>query len=297
MRKDMTQVISKGGNAGKFHPFLGRHVEKFRPHNDVHFSLIDRDFDGYPTGEILPQLRSRDGVIIQAGDFLHDASPAPTYVDFEPVEIGRVTIRKDRDRGHNVTRAPLNRWLAAQVGRPWSEVRAELSSKHVPGLYGSLKEWITDRVAEKCFRSGDALYFCTRHCGVQEVGWNDFYVDPNTGILHASVAETHAAKEKRLRKQREADRAKVFRKGPGDLQYHKREGIWYEVKVASFSEAYKREAREENFFNPNIRDTFRKCRRSCYELLASYELYGNSDLYAASHKALGGRQAKKLGLH
>ena len=229
-----------------------------------------------------------------------------TSEGFEPLEVGRVRmkVRTGRwdDACHNVTFAPIRRWLASQVGRLWSEVNAELSSRHLPALQQSLREWVADEVARNCYRESDgSLCFGSRFSGVQPVTWNDYYVDPVSGLLCKSVNE-RVNWYKANRVKREAARAEVFRKGAGDVQYHKRDGVWYEVHVASYSEKVKEiETGKEkaSFGGVRIFDTFLKEGRPRFFSNSdrARALYGNADLYAVSHRVLGRRDLHRLNLN
>lgn len=268
MRQDMYRVVNQGGNAHKFHPFMGRTVQQFRTGGRDDFEPQDYGF-------------------------------YPQAVDVEPVEVGRAKMRVTGSRhgGDNVTFAPLRRWLASQVGRRWSEVYAEMSAKYVPAMGRSLREWLAGEVAIDCYRSEDGtLLVNTTYRGVQEAGaWSDFYVDPDTGLLCKSARNWGRTRWKDQLARREAERAKVFRKGEGDIQYHKRDGIWYEVRVASFSKAEQASPERYGYKEP-VFDSFLKSERRAWHGEQARELYGERDLYAVSHRALGRRDAAKLAL-
>jgi hypothetical protein len=222
---------------------------------------------------------------------------------FEPLEAGRVRMRDKRlgwNEFDNVTFAPLRRWLAAQVGRPWAEVYAELPGRYIPTTGQSPRAWAAREVAQNCWRNAEgALVFNASYGGVREVTFNDFYVDPETGRLLA-VQHNDRKRAALRRAEQAAERAKVFRQGKGNLQYHKREGIWYEVTLGPVPEHVYRvkEPADKAVFGAGgwPMDTFLKKRRWHLADHESMRLYGAKDVYAVSHRTLSRKECKRLNL-
>lgn len=223
---------------------------------------------------------------------------------YMPIESGRVRMRDRRigwgDEKSNVTYKPIRRWLAAQVGRPWDSVYAELSARYLPRMGESLRSWVNGEVSQDCWRNNaNELVFNSTFAGVRDVGFNDFYVDPVTRLLCASARACSRSLWAERQAQIENERAKVFRQGPGNLQYHKRDGVWFEVTMASLSQEISRLERVK-LANPEfpvrsmVFDSFEKRRRSAP---LSYQAANRkNDLYAKSHRTLSSRECSRLNL-
>ena len=114
------------------------------------------------------------------------------YEGTEPLEMGRESMSIKSPgwdaKQSNVTFKPLKRWLSAQVGRPWSEVYAEMSNKFLPAMRHSLRGGVEGEVSQKCFPGADGtLCFGSKYHGVKEASFNDYYVDPASGMLCRSI--------------------------------------------------------------------------------------------------------------
>jgi hypothetical protein len=138
----------------------------------------------------------------------------------------------------NENLAPLRRYLARQVGRPWSKVYSEISEnlRVTNAVQQHVRDHLKDFVAIKvaCDKTGEPI---------DNSGWlrsYDFYVDPRDGILKRAKAETDKARKRAKEQcqqrlalaQNKIDKIKV---GPGsDLRRVKK--IWFAVKYSMTSE-------------------------------------------------------------
>lgn len=234
--------------------------------------------------------------------------------DAEPVEVGRVRM-KQRHAGYNdgpnsTAYGTLKRLVASRVGKPWATVYSELSGKYLGALGKSLREWVADNVSQDCYRNAEGvLCFNSAYYGVEEVTYNEYYVDPGTGLLcrTQSLANQRMSRYKSQLAQRKAEKELVRRIVSPVLQYHKREGVWFEVTMASrASRAEEVNAKEQfknlmkragrNYHEDCIWDTFLKSSNLILGSNASQELYGSRDLFAVSHRALSREDVRRLNL-
>ena len=117
--------------------------------------------------------------------------------------------------------APLRRFLQSALGRPWNEVHSEirerinLNSALQLHIWQHVEQYVAMRVFERdgqfVNESGRALY-------------NDFYVDPNSGILCKVVRPSR--RERRRERQKPPEYIwKCYQRS----QYRKLDDIWYLV--------------------------------------------------------------------
>jgi hypothetical protein len=131
----------------------------------------------------------------------------------------------------NENLAPLRRYLARQVGRPWSKVYSEISAKlkATNAVQQHVRDHLKDYVAIRLsFNKAGEPMSVTR--------WRrsyDFYVDPRDGILKRAKNDTDKAR-KRAKERRRQRLARVQSKvdrinlAPGsDLR--RLGGIWFSV--------------------------------------------------------------------
>jgi hypothetical protein len=149
-------------------------------------------------------------------------------------------LRGDRKQ-LNENLAPLRRYLASQVGRPWRKVYSEIS-EHLradSAVQQHVRDHLRDFVAvsprrdirnwRSSFRAG--------------LWWQDFYVDPATGLL---------CRTDRLPEEKARRRAKRNRPGPPvesikiaeDRELRLINGLWYDVQFAPLPEPIYRVLRE-----------------------------------------------------
>jgi len=129
----------------------------------------------------------------------------------------------------NENLAPLRRYLARQVGRPWDKVYSEISAnlKATNAVHQHVRDHLNDYVAIKVSfnKAGESMSVSR--------WWRsyDFYVDPRDGILKRAKNETDKAR-KRAKEQRrrrlalEQTKVNRIRLAPGsDLR--RLRGIWF----------------------------------------------------------------------
>lgn len=131
----------------------------------------------------------------------------------------------------NENLAPLRRYLASQVGRPWSKVYSEISAnlKATNAVQQHVRDHVKDYVAVTVSdnKAGEPMAVSR--------WWSvcDFYVDPRDGILKRAKTDTDKARKraKEQRRQRlmlaqsKVDRIKLA--AGSDLR--RLNGIWFAV--------------------------------------------------------------------
>jgi hypothetical protein len=137
-----------------------------------------------------------------------------------------------REKFLNENLAPLRRYLRAQIGRPWTAVRSEISAHLNVGsaVQKHVLDHLSDFVDENVFEREDGLY--TRRWGrigrVRSLGRPTLYVDPRTGILRMAPMEPRKAAR---RKRRRLTHVRVL---SPTRQLRRKDGVWYEVTIGSF---------------------------------------------------------------
>jgi hypothetical protein len=130
-----------------------------------------------------------------------------------------------RDKSLNENLAPLRRYLARQIGRPWdkvySEIRATLDTRSALGLH--VMQHIEDFIAIKTMTIDGAVY-CRRRCSLAPV--EGMYVHPGSGLIRyikprprRTWRKTTAGEPNFVRLSRETAFEKIG-------------GIWYRLEYA-----------------------------------------------------------------
>jgi len=121
--------------------------------------------------------------------------PDGDFADPDMFDLNRKVVRKSfSDR-----LSPLRRYLATQVGRPWSKIEGEfrkaLDTRTVIGRH--LWDHARDMVEQKVRMNPDGRPVTLRGYPV----WTDFFVHPRTGILHQPKPERidpHRERQKKI---------------------------------------------------------------------------------------------------
>ena len=167
--------------------------------------------------------------------------PAPSDIEDAPTRES-LRWRHRHRKWLNENLAPLRRFLASQVGRPWDAVYAELCAgiDRRNTVQRHIHEHIEDFVAIRVHERQGTLYTDRgggRHVALSTMWAPHFYVDPAHGLLRLNAGRTEA--RRRHRDKRRADIA-AQRGGDGDArrvvdattQLHRIAGLWYRVELA-----------------------------------------------------------------
>lgn len=171
-----------------------------------------------------------------------------------PGTIGIRRLRELTDTKHKYLRdhlAPLKRYLAKQVGRPWNHVYSDIcaSQDRRNFLKQHVHEHLENFVLIHVVVAGDGEFF---PADSWDYGWRPgeywrqpFYVDPNTGLLKSSRAlwqKLARQSGKGSDGSGDQDRDAVVVILDADYWYTKHElrklkGIWYEIRYRRDPEA------------------------------------------------------------
>jgi len=181
----------------------------------------------------------------------------------------------------NENLAPLRRYLRKQVGRPWNKVHSEIC-EHL-SLDSAVKSHVLDHVRLEVI-TDVVLVGKVPHHGPHS--WfragpivNSLYVDPNSGLLRATVQVPR-------RRRRKPDPAFVDCPGDADIQFHPVDGLWYEIRLAPLDRLapYTHDVLLRRLVDPR--------NASGCAILA--DMYGRPGVYGVSKRQLNSREIRKF---
>jgi hypothetical protein len=133
----------------------------------------------------------------------------------------------------------LKRYLARQVGRPWNKVYAEICANL--RVDSTVQQHVRDHLRD--FVVVQPRRDVTRHSFRGSLWWQEFYVDPKTGLLCRT--DKLPEEKARLRAKRQRPTPPLERiKLAEDRELRLIDGIWYEVQMAPMPNARYRVVRE-----------------------------------------------------
>ncbi len=216
-------------------------------------------------------------------------------------EVLRVSAREPRGRAPktkylNENLAPLRRFLASQVGRPWNKVYSEISEhlKPTSTVQQHVRDHVEDFVAVKTrMRAGEVQVTGRwgRDMSLQE-SYQRLYVHPRTGLLRENPHwKSWSTKARAEREEAEKLRTQRRREVDAKTQLHCLDGVWWEVRLAKVK-LHKGKNGRATFAEP-FTDAVKSAELST---LPPEELYGKSGVYAAELHKLSKTELKWLGL-
>jgi len=216
----------------------------------------------------------------------------------------------------NENLAPLQRFLLAQVGRPWNKVYSEISAgidrrntvqQHI---YAHLEDMIATQVEWRDGRWLD-LQDRSRHFRTFESLRQPLYVDPRTGLIRSNNQYRRWKVVRDAQRAREAAEIAARRRVIDDtMQLMLLEGQWYEVRLARLPPLYVVEKVIDgkvwrSWKSDGVYDVVLRCtvRRHDHEHTdRQHFLYGGPnphsarDVYAVSKRQLSRREMLGAGL-
>jgi hypothetical protein len=237
------------------------------------------------------------------GGGFRSESPAP--IDWEDSPRQEGLRRRHRSRKWlNENLAPLKRYLAAQVGRPWDKVFSEICAgiDRRNTVQQHIHLHIEDFVELRVYDIDGVLHFKSwRGREPLESYWApEFYVDPVNGLLRSNKGRIKARRE--YDRQRRADisaarqgRREDRRIVDANTQLHRIDGVWYRIDLATIND----QSIYERKVDALRRLELHKCPRvsSLKGVPSSLELYDDADLYARSKRQLSARELRQYALH
>ena len=141
----------------------------------------------------------------------------------------------------NENLAPLRRYLATQVGRPWDKVYAEIAARLrvTSTVQQHVRDHLRDYVAVTPRRNVDGRLSTLRG----GLWWQDFYVHPKTGLLCRTDRLPEAKARQRARRDRPTPPIERIALG-AESELRLINGHWYEARLATLPEPEYRVSRE-----------------------------------------------------
>lgn len=206
----------------------------------------------------------------------------------------RLGMREDRCKHFGEHLGPLRRYLRKQVNRPWDKVYGELCAAldrrsvvqaHIFQHIGGYVEMDT------VLHEGEVWARSWRGLVPLAQSWREMYVHPRTRLLLLNKARPRAMAERRRERTRqqlaaEADRRIGIPGLPAGTQWHRIDGIWWEVAVAPVPRDH-----ESKVFDVLLRKAV-----SLHVAEAERSRYGPGNLYAVTKRQLDRRTLRHHGL-
>lgn len=205
----------------------------------------------------------------------------------------------------NENLAPLRRYLASQVGRPWNKVWSEICANLRPTstVQQHVRDHVFDFVAIRNLRvSGGELYVGGGWRGPVPLAQSryELWVDPRSGILRRNRGRDHYRKARVDQKKDHQKKLRVRMVAVSqELQYHcLDDGGWWEVKLAPAPT----EKRPRRFHGQVIRydeaelPVLDVVLSAGLSQLSREELYDRKGVYASAKRQLSKKDIKRLAL-
>ena len=220
-----------------------------------------------------------------------------------------------RTKWLNENLAPLERFLAGQVNRPWNKVYGEICAT-IDGR-STVKQHILQHIEDFVALDAqvvDGEIFLLERWGKTYVPLHEsrrkLFVDPRTGILRSNRHQQSWSVRKRAERAKAQQEKLAMRRIISDrVQLHRIDAIWYQVEIALLPEAREIACRKEGqWVTKRVYD-------KCFDVVrkewvsrelgqfagpggkpSNCDLYGNPYAYAKNKRQLNSRELRKFGL-
>jgi hypothetical protein len=205
-------------------------------------------------------------------------------------------------RALNENLRPLQRYLRAQIGRPWGKVYSEIArtidrrSTVQQHVYQHIEDFVSTQVAWKDGRLVDL----DAYGGIGELS-QELYVDPRTGLLRLNKHYRSWAQKRRERAAEHEAEVDARRRIVDDLtQLHLIDGEWYEIHFSAlplgqWREVVVRGRAVRKYVADRRYDVLLKRMTSEIDSDRS-RLHGLEPRYASAKRQLSHREKKSYGL-
>jgi len=141
----------------------------------------------------------------------------------------------------NENLAPLRRYLAKQVGRPWDKVYSEIAARL--RVDSTVQQHVRDHLGDYVAVTPRRNISNWRSSFRNGLWWQQFYVDPENGLLCRTdlLPEEKARRRSRQNRQPPPKECVVL---ADDRELRLIDGLWYEVRLAPLPEPVYRAVRE-----------------------------------------------------
>ena len=224
--------------------------------------------------------------------------PAPQDLDDSPKQEGLKRRHRDR-KWLNENLRPLERYLAAQVGRPWDKVYSEICAgvDRRNTVQQHIHQHLEDFVAMKVslIEGRPHRHRAGRGPEPLDSRWGPkFYVDPRSGILRENRWRTIARAQardahRRIMSARRSNLRDDVRIIGSDHQLHCIDGIWYRVTLAKVDKSVPQDAicRLRGIAAHLCPDICDAGRTRC-----NLNLFGRPDVYASDKRQLSAHELR-----
>lgn len=212
----------------------------------------------------------------------------------------------ENSKSLNENLPPLRRYLHSQIGRPWDKVYSDICKNLRPTstIQQHVRDHVEGFVAMQTRMEEGIVYVLGRRswygepCRLDESSF-ELYVHPKTGVLLENRSVRYRGKT-RWKRDFDVWRRQVIeerrREVSEDVQLHKLNGCWYEVRLGATP-------REIRCVERRAGGHFRRYTVYRDEVidaglsdLASEELYGRRGVHAVAKRQFSNRELKKYGL-
>jgi hypothetical protein len=200
--------------------------------DDMHKVIVERPRPG-SSSHVARRFRRIDPKRIGLTE--EDLDPLPRRIGHK-----RAASLTGQPKELNENLAPLRRYLAKQIGRPWDKVWSEISSNLRPDntVQQHVRDHVQDFVAFRTFLRNGKVLVQGRYGGPVPLSknlWPELYVDPRTGLLCRNRRHRSVRTARRQRETAEMQaRAKRLRVVSRNKQLHLlADGNWWEVILAA----------------------------------------------------------------
>jgi hypothetical protein len=219
--------------------------------------------------------------------------------DGEPLRARAPIVRKIRTKSLNENLAPLKRYLAAQVGRPWAKVYSEISANLKPSntVQQHVRDHVEDFVGVKSRMKGGKVLLSHPRWGESPLDqdWRKLYVHPRTGLLCRNDKAIPWRRSRKIQAETEAAELAQRMRAIGPLmQLHLLDdGCWWEVTLARCSRGLVTVKGHSGPVPAADVDVVRRAKLSGREL---HLLYGRYGVYAVDKRILSKAEKKRHNL-
>lgn len=141
----------------------------------------------------------------------------------------------------NENLAPLRRYLASQAGRPWDKIYSEIAA-HLR-VDNAVQQHVRDHLRDFVAITPRKNIHNWRSSFRRGVWWQEFYVNPETGLLCRTDQLPEEKARRRARRNKKPPPVERIALG-NDCELRLIDGLWYEVRLALLPEPVYRTTRE-----------------------------------------------------
>lgn len=221
----------------------------------------------------------------------------------DKIGMGRAASESGDRKMLNENLAPLRRYIASQLGRPWAKVWADICTnlRATSTVQQHVRDHINDFVAFNGVTRRDGQVFVLGRWGGPkslESSRFEFWVDPATGILRRNRRlQTPRMKRKARRKEWQDNLSKRMVERDDRCQYHLLDdGAWWEVTLEDEPTVPAKPNYRSRVTNgkPLTRPFVDVVLRAGLSTRPRHALYGRYGVYAIDKRQLSRAEAKRL---